>query len=43
LAAHRWVNGRVGRQHRLCGICARVVVAGTITTGDEIVRVPSPL
>ncbi|MCU0310889.1 MAG: TrmO family methyltransferase [Acidimicrobiales bacterium] len=38
VAAHRWVNSRAGREHRLRGICARVVVAGTITTGDEIVK-----
>ena len=41
VAAHRWVNSRAGRQQRLRGICARVVVAGTITTGDEIVKVPT--
>lgn len=40
LAAHRWINGRVGQQHRLRGICAKVVIAGTITTGDEIVKIP---
>jgi len=39
LAAHRWVNGRVGKQHRLRGICAKVVVAGTITAGDEVRKV----
>lgn len=38
LAAHRWVNGRVGKQHRLRGICAKVVVPGRIATGDEIVK-----
>jgi tRNA (adenine37-N6)-methyltransferase len=38
LAAHRWINGRVGKAHRLRGICAKVVVAGTITTGDEITK-----
>ena len=38
LAAHRWINGRAGKQHRLRGICARVVVAGTVTTGDVIVK-----
>jgi tRNA (Thr-GGU) A37 N-methylase len=41
LAAHRWVNGTVGKQQRLRGICAKVVVAGTITTGDEIRKLPS--
>jgi tRNA-Thr(GGU) m(6)t(6)A37 methyltransferase TsaA len=40
LAAHRWINGRVGRAHRLRGICAKVVVPGTITTGDPITVVP---
>jgi tRNA-Thr(GGU) m(6)t(6)A37 methyltransferase TsaA len=40
LAAHRWINGRVGKQYRLRGICAKVVVPGTITTGDEIVKLP---
>ena len=39
LAAHRWINGIVGKQYRLRGICARVVVAGTITTGDTVVKV----
>lgn len=38
LAAHRWINGRAGKQHRLRGICAKVVVPGTITAGDEIVK-----
>ncbi len=38
LAAHRWINGHIGKQQRLRGICAKVVVAGTITTGDEIVK-----
>lgn len=40
LAAHRWVNGVVGKQVRLRGICAKVVVPGTITAGDEIVKLP---
>ena len=40
LAAHRWVNGKVGSQQRLRGICAKVVVPGTITAGDQIVKVP---
>jgi hypothetical protein len=40
LAAHRWVNGRIGSQQRLRGICAKVVVPGTITAGDEIVKLP---
>lgn len=38
LDAHRWINGRVGKQHRLRGICAKVVVPGTISAGDEIVK-----
>lgn len=42
LAAHRWVNGRVGKEQRLRGICAKVIVAGRITAGDEITKVPSP-
>ena len=41
LAAHRWINGRVGTQYRMRGICAKVVSAGMITTGDEITRLPS--
>jgi tRNA (adenine37-N6)-methyltransferase len=40
LEAHRWVNGKVGRQQRLRGICAKVVVSGTITAGDEIRKLP---
>lgn len=39
LAAHRWINGRAGKAHRLRGICAKVVEAGTITSGDEITKV----
>lgn len=39
LGAHRWINGIVGKQYRLRGICARVVVAGTITAGDTVVKV----
>ena len=31
---------RVGTQYRLRGICAKVVSAGTITTGDEITKLP---
>jgi tRNA-Thr(GGU) m(6)t(6)A37 methyltransferase TsaA len=38
LAAHRWDNGKVGSQQRLRGICAKVVVPGTITEGDAIVK-----
>ena len=38
LAAHRWINGITGKQHRLRGICAKVVVPGLVTPGDEIVK-----
>jgi tRNA (Thr-GGU) A37 N-methylase len=38
LAAHRWINGRVGKEIRLRGICAKVVEAGAITIGDQIVK-----
>jgi len=41
LEAHRWVNGKVGSQQRLRGICAKVVVPGTITAGDAIVKLPA--
>lgn len=41
LAAHRWINGKVGRGERLRGICAKVVVPGTIRQGDEIVKLPA--
>jgi tRNA-Thr(GGU) m(6)t(6)A37 methyltransferase TsaA len=40
LGAHRWINGVVGKQHRLRGICAKVVVPGTIATGDTITKQP---
>jgi len=40
LAAHRWINGRTGKQERLRGICAKVVVPGTIATGDEVAKLP---
>jgi tRNA (adenine37-N6)-methyltransferase len=36
LASHRWINGTLGRAHRLRGICAKVIVGGTITAGDPI-------
>ena len=39
LEAHRWINGRVGKELRLRGICAKVVEAGTINTGDRITKV----
>lgn len=38
--AMRFVNSPVGRALNLRGICARVVVGGTIRAGDEIVAVP---
>lgn len=38
LEVHRWINGKVGKQYRLRGICAKVVVPGTITAGDEVVK-----
>lgn len=38
LAAHRWINGLVGREERLRGICARVVEGGIITTGDPVIK-----
>jgi len=41
LAAHRWVNGKAGSQQRLRGLCAKVVVPGTISQGDEIVKLPA--
>jgi tRNA (Thr-GGU) A37 N-methylase len=36
LAAHRWINGTVGRAERLRGICAIVVEPGTVRRGDTI-------
>lgn len=36
LAAHRWINGTIGRAERLRGICAKVVVPGVIHPGDTI-------
>ena len=38
LDVHRWINGKVGKQYRLRGICAKVVVPGVITAGDEVVK-----
>ena len=38
LAAHRWVNGRTGQAERLRGICAKVVLSGTIAEGDTITK-----
>ena len=40
LDAHRWINGVVGKRYRLRGICAKVVVPGVVTRGDEIIRLP---
>lgn len=40
LAAHRWINGRAGKEERLRGICAKVVAGGTIAAGDAIVKLP---
>ncbi len=39
--AMRFVNSPIGRALNLRGICARVVVGGTIRTGDEILAVPA--
>lgn len=39
LAAHRWINGTTGRSINLRGICAKVVVAGTVRHGDAIGKV----
>lgn len=38
LAAHRWINGTIGRGQRLRGICAKVIEPGTIAAGDEVVK-----
>jgi tRNA (Thr-GGU) A37 N-methylase len=38
LAAHRWINGRTGQAERLRGICAKVVLSGTIREGDTITK-----
>ncbi|MEX0847713.1 MAG: TrmO family methyltransferase [Ilumatobacteraceae bacterium] len=40
LAAHRWINGAIGKQERLRGICAKVVISGHISAGDTIVKQP---
>jgi hypothetical protein len=37
--ALRWINSPVGREHRLRGLNARVVTAGTIRVGDVVRRV----
>lgn len=38
LDAMKFVNSELGRKHRLRGINAKVVVAGTITTGDLVAK-----
>ena len=35
----RFVNSPLGRELRLRGMCARVVVAGTVRPGDPIRKV----
>jgi hypothetical protein len=37
--AMRFVNSRLGRDLRLRGMCARVVVAGTVRPGDAVTKV----
>jgi MOSC domain-containing protein YiiM len=37
--AMRFVNSSLGRSLRLRGMCARVVVAGTVRPGDPIRKV----
>ena len=39
--AWRFVNSRVGRELRLRGLNARVIVSGTVHRGDMIVKLPS--
>ena len=39
LATHRWINGNDGKAERLRGVCAKVVVPGTIRRGDTITKV----
>ena len=41
--AMRFVNSRVGRQLRLRGLNARVVVSGTVRLGDLAAKAPAPL
>ena len=38
-AAQRWVNSEVGRAHRMRGLNARIVEAGTVRVGDRIRKV----
>ena len=39
--AMRFVNSPVGRELRLRGLNARVVVAGTVRPGDEVRKLPA--
>ncbi len=39
--AMRWVNSPEGRALRLRGLCARVVEAGQVRPGDEVVKLPT--
>ena len=41
--AWRFVNSRVGRELRLRGLNARVIVAGTVRPGDVIQKLPADL
>ncbi len=36
LATHRWINGPFGRSINLRGVCAKVVVPGTVRPGDVV-------
>jgi MOSC domain-containing protein YiiM len=40
--ARRFVNSQVGRQLRLRGVNARIVVAGTVRVGDTIRKLSAP-
>ncbi len=40
--ALRWINSPTGRAHRMRGLNARIVTAGTIHTGDTIRRIEVP-
>jgi MOSC domain-containing protein YiiM len=40
--AMRFVNSPTGRELRLRGMCARVVVPGTVRPGDPVHKVPAP-
>ncbi len=41
--ALRFVNSRIGRELRLRGLNARVIVSGTVRTGDTIRKMPGAL